>query len=259
MLTEFRDRAELREWLKARLRREGAWAAYALADLQPGLFEQSRWYVAEGGGLVLEYCGFTPHILMGFGTTEQLRPLVAGLPPGEYALSWPWTALPALAGYATTIVPMYRMALGQGVRLAMPEGVSPLAEADAAAVAALIAPSHGTDEDIDAFAASQMQDGAFFGAWQGGELVGVAGTHVVDAEERLAAVGNVYVRPDVRGQGLGGRLTAAVVAGLQQRGVEMIVLNVKQRNTTAQRVYTQLGFVIDCAFAEGVLTVGRAD
>lgn len=86
MLTEIRDRKRLR----ARLRQEGAWAAYALADLQPGLFEQSRWYVAESGGLVLEYCGFTPHTLMGFGTTKQLRPLVAGLPPGSYALSWPW-------------------------------------------------------------------------------------------------------------------------------------------------------------------------
>lgn len=126
-------------------------------------------------------------------------------------------------------------------------------------MAALIALSRGTDEDIDAFAASQLRDGTFFGVWQGAELVGLAGTHVLDAEERLAAVGNVYVRPDHRGQGLGGQLTAAVVAELQQRGVEMIVLNVKQANTAAQRVYTRLGFRMDCAFAEGVLTVGHTD
>ena len=71
-------------------------------------------------------------------------------------------------------------------------------------------------------------------------------------EEGAAAIGNVYVRRDRRGRGLGRVVTAAVLTGLA--GIETIGLNVRADNSAALRVYESLGFARHCEFYEGLAT-----
>ena len=73
----------------------------------------------------------------------------------------------------------------------------------------------------------------------------------------MAAVGNVYVRQDARGRGLGGRVTAAVALELRRRGIDTIVLNVNQANGAAIRTYEKLGFIVHGKFVEGFARPAR--
>ena len=51
------------------------------------------------------------------------------------------------------------------------------------------------------------------------DIVAVAGTHVVSDVARVAALGNVHTRSDVRGRGLAQAVTQAVCGELQSRGI----------------------------------------
>ena len=232
------------------------WAAYAWADLAPGLFEDCQWY-ASPEALLLIYNGLQPPIALGMGHSAQLAEMVGALPAGRYTLSWPAAALSTLqASFAVQSVPMFRMLLDRST-FKQPNtrphhgDIRPLSIADAPAVATLIAPSHGTEEDIDGFAPAQMADDIFFGAYIESELVAVAGTHVYAPDEGIADIGNVYVRHDHRRQGWGLVLAALVTAKLIEQGIETIFLNVRQSNQTAQRIYQKLGYQVNCPFYEG--------
>ena len=85
----------------------------------------------------------------------------------------------------------------------------------------------------------------------GTELVAVAGTHVLAPEESVCAIGNVYVRGDRRGRGLGAAVTYAVAADALADGLRTVVLNVSQGNLAALRVYERLGFRRYCPFVAG--------
>jgi len=80
----------------------------------------------------------------------------------------------------------------------------------------------------------------------------VAGTHLVAPEEGVAAIGNVYTRPECRGRGLATRLTGAVAAELVRRGIPLVALNVCPENLPAMRAYRRLGFFKYCEFVEGL-------
>jgi ribosomal protein S18 acetylase RimI-like enzyme len=97
-----------------------------------------------------------------------------------------------------------------------------------------------------------VTDGVFFGVSKGEDLIAAAGTHLMSREEGAAAIGNVYVRRDRRGRGLGRAVTAAVLHELA--GIETIGLNVRADNDAAIRVYESLGFVRHCDFREGLAT-----
>src|SRR5438270_173437 len=73
-------------------------------------------------------------------------------------------------------------------------------------------------------------------------LVAAAGTHVVARRYGIAAVGNVYTRPEARGRGYGAATTARVVADLLAVGMREVILNVAAGNEPARRIYARLGF-----------------
>ncbi len=98
----------------------------------------------------------------------------------------------------------------------------------------------------------QLSRGIYFGIYAGEELVSVAGTHVVSAEFGVGAIGNVLTHVDYRGRGLASSTTIAVAAALADAGCEEVVLNVRQGNDIAYRVYRALGFEDHCTFIEGV-------
>ena len=67
-----------------------------------------------------------------------------------------------------------------------------LVPADVPAIEALIA--QGGPYAPDGFAPYQVEDGFFFGVEDGaGGLAAVGGTHILNREEGVAAIGNVYI------------------------------------------------------------------
>jgi len=129
-----------------------------------------------------------------------------------------------------------------------------LTAADVPSVRALLA--HGGSFAPDAFAEYQVTQGVFFGVEDGaGGLAAVGGTHIVDYTSGVAAIGNMYTRPDCRGRGYGGAVLTAIVDEVRANGATTIVLNVDQRNTGARRLYEHHGFTVHCPYIEGVATV----
>jgi ribosomal protein S18 acetylase RimI-like enzyme len=53
---------------------------------------------------------------------------------------------------------------------------------------------------------------------------------------------DLFVRPDVRQQGLGARLLDAVMSGLRASGARAVTLLVFPENTAARRLYARAGF-----------------
>ena len=122
-----------------------------------------------------------------------------------------------------------------------------LGPGDAAALAELYAEYPGS-----AFQPDQLESGVFFGVRDGrGRLLAAAGTHVVSRRYGVAAVGNIYTRPDERGRGFARSATAAVVAALLDGLVDLVILNVAPENAAARRVYERLGFRTRCRYWEG--------
>jgi ribosomal-protein-alanine N-acetyltransferase len=136
------------------------------------------------------------------------------------------------------------------------DGASPLAVDHVNAILHLYADGSSTDESPDFFVPSMVERGIFFGIWDSRGLAAVAGTHLVDADVGICAIGNVYTRRDRRGEGLGRRVTSAVVAEAVRRELKTIVLNVRDDNASARQVYKQLGFTDYCTFVEGIATAG---
>jgi len=91
---------------------------------------------------------------------------------------------------------------------------------------------------------SRLGNSAVFGAFAGGELLGIAGFFRQQGQ-KVAHKGmlvGMYVRPDARGAGLGRRLAEAVIEHAC-RHVEILQLTVVSGNEAARRLYERLGFV----------------
>lgn len=56
-------------------------------------------------------------------------------------------------------------------------------------------------------------------------------------------INNLAVRPDLRGQGLGSRLLADVMAESARMGAASATLEVRRSNTAALRLYAKAGFI----------------
>ena len=135
---------------------------------------------------------------------------------------------------------------------------------------------HGGGFAPDAFTSGQLHDGYFFGIEdEHGGLAAAGGTHIAYRSEctssltlqeknlrktssidrvlskGVAAIGNIYTRPDCRGRGYGTAVTARIVQALQADGYRLIVLNVSEQNLVARSLYEKLGFVTHCLFVEG--------
>lgn len=96
-------------------------------------------------------------------------------------------------------------------------------------------------------AARLMARGPYYATWHLGRISSVAGTHLFARRFNLAAVGNVWTRPAYRGRGLAKLTVGAVTQGLLET-CEEVVLNVREDNMPARRVYERLGYRTHCAF-----------
>jgi ribosomal protein S18 acetylase RimI-like enzyme len=90
-----------------------------------------------------------------------------------------------------------------------------------------------------------LQEATVFGAFHGGEIVGMAGLRREPGERKQhkGVLWGMYVRPAAEGRGLGRALVQAVLT--QARGmVEQVQLLVVTDNERARRLYESEGFVI---------------
>ena len=243
------DKAEILAWLET----DRLYAAYAIGDLEPEMFAQSTWVGAEEAGrlqaLALHFRGLDPPALFLMGDASGLRAILRNeLRPERVYLTCRDEHLPVTRDFYawSKITPMWRMVLSPRRFRAVTGNCSRLAPERAHQLTELFALGGGIS-----FSPAQVQHGVFYGVLVAGQLVAVAGTHLVSSTYGVAAVGNVFTHPDHRGRGYGTATTSAVVATLLERGIRDIVLNVSQSNAPAIHIYEKLGFERYCPFIEG--------
>lgn len=223
------------------LRLDPVWSAYALCDLEPRVAPWAEWRTS-GDALLLLYREFATPILF---ATPGAEGLIGQLKEERVSLQVPLSLEPALRERFAEVTTnrVIRMWLA---------GAPPAEEAEALRDAAEIEALYATGEAPDFFHASMLADEAFRGLRNAeGQLVAVAGTHTVSDTESVAAIGNVFVHPAARGRGLGARVVSATASVLARRGIRTIVLNVREANAGAVRLYRRLGFVEHSVFLEG--------
>ncbi len=84
-------------------------------------------------------------------------------------------------------------------------------------------------------------------------LISIAGIHVYSADYKIAALGNITTRPDMRGQGLGTLVSAGLCKHLLKT-VDAIGLNVKSKNQAAIHAYQKIGFEKVTVYHEWTVT-----
>jgi ribosomal protein S18 acetylase RimI-like enzyme len=240
--------------VRRRLERDRQWSAFALADLDAPYAQFANWYgLADGDAVVLVYTAFDPPIIFCLGEPAECEAVLQE--PAVYART-----THAYVESSQALMPviqrqfgmfdhhqMSRMVLhGEPPPTRQSNAVVRLGPADLDAVRLLY-----SNEPPAFFLPEQLRYGVYFGVRDSGALAAVAGTHVVSTRGSVAAIGNVYTRPDCRGRGLAAEVTAAVARELKQMVIETIVLNVAAANTSARRVYERLGFTEYCVFHEG--------
>lgn len=116
-----------------------------------------------------------------------------------------------------------------------------LGSADAQALHAL--EQHVTGDAWSAARFAELLDQSRFvglGAFYGPELHGSVTAYTIGGEAEIV---NVAVHPAWRGQGLGTALLRRLAALVVDRGMERIVLEVREGNLPARAVYAKTGFV----------------
>lgn len=238
-----KDKSEIRR----RLNCDREWSLYALADLDDGMFEHCDWW-ASGNSVALVFRALAIRPIFVLGDIRSTRELLAALPESSGYLNLKSEQLDGADGIYRYRErrQMQRMFLE---RLEYSAGdAEPLARKDAEQVKQLYA--HGDGGGI-AFAPFQLETRFFRGIRRRGELVAVAGVHVVSHNESVAGVGNIFTHPDWRGQGLASIVTSAVAMALKDAGIRTIGLNVEHTNTRAIRVYERVGFRAHFIYYEG--------
>lgn len=256
-LPRFRIRAVSdRRALDAALAGDRAYAAYALAHLEYGLFEQARFWVAEGPdghGVVMHAGGALGPALCTVGDPAAVDALLS-LHPGPITTYLATAAPEHMAAIGRTYavagaLEMQRMAVTAATFTPQPGEVRRLRGPDARALNML----YSTEGAPTGYTPDHIERGLYFGAYAGNQLVAVAGTHVVAPNVGIAVVGNVFTHPRSRGSGLATRVTSAVTAELLQRGCALVALTVNPANTPAVRAYRRLGYAAGARVVEARL------
>jgi GNAT superfamily N-acetyltransferase len=231
------------------LERDRIWSVYALADLEPPYADHCQWILgAASVGLV--YSGMSPRLFFYCGEPSEIERALRSIDPGPIQYGLLPTHRSRLEGRLRIAreSAMWRMVF----RGSLPTSSSPVRRLGPADVPSMLDLFADHADRPDSFHPKQLQDGVFFGADHGGALASVAGTHVIGRRGSVAAIGNVFTRPEERCRGLGTATCIAVVQTLLEEGIETIVLNVGMDNHPALALYSALGFLPFCGYYEGL-------
>jgi ribosomal protein S18 acetylase RimI-like enzyme len=202
---------------------------------------------AAGTGDARRYAaGFSP--ILGFADPQ--RPHFAGLAgccePGEHFYCDSWTGAAPDGWRVDMEATMFRM-VWHG---ALPDDEAPDAvplgpghAAQAVELATLTKPGP--------FGPRTLELGDYFGVFDGGRLVAMAGERLQAG--RLREVSGVCTHPDFQGRGLARRLMAKLVRRQMQRD-ETPLLHVMGTNDGARALYRRMGFVDHREVAVRVVT-----
>jgi len=245
------DRAPAAD-VRAFFERDRLLAAYALADLDRDNIDTARWWVAWRGpdvaaaALLVEVLPFRPCFAM--GETEALAAIFRDLREPRLVLAAP---------------PKARLAVEQAYRFERVDVMQRMA-VDAASFeprvthrATRLRPEHLEDlielygeASRTYFTPERLAREIYFGIYVDDRIVSAAGTHVRSADAGIAAVGNVLTRIQHRDRGMATSVSSAVTeAALAEH--RDVVLNVRQNNVPAIRVYERLGYRTHATFIEG--------
>ena len=233
-----------RDAIRELLRPQREHAAYALAQLEPGLFERTRWFTAEGPGgrgLVTHSRGGLGDATFVSGDPEAVAAILS-LEPGP-ARSY-LTCRQELADAVRRVSrlssskPMLRMAVTAATfqRWEVVPAVK-LLGIDIRRINQL----YGSDGNPTYYESGHIDAGVYRGVVIGGRLVAIAGTHAVSPRERVAVVGNVFTHPRHRGQGYATAATSAATEALLEE-CDTVVLTVDPANAPAIAAYRRLGY-----------------
>jgi ribosomal protein S18 acetylase RimI-like enzyme len=238
------------EAIRPLLAGQRAYAAYALAHLEPRLFPRSEWWHArgpQGQALVVHsHSGLGP-ALVALGDPQALDALFR-LHPGP-RLTFATFQLDHLAVAQRHFVlsrqgPSLRMSVSAASFRPAAGPAQRLHGADIGAVNAL-----QRSEGFGFYSTSVLDEGVYYGVCANRRLVAMAGTHAVAPSQGLALVGNVMTHPRYRGQGYGSIATSAVTAELLKTCPD-VLLTVDAKNEAAIRLYERLGYREECLLIE---------
>lgn len=251
VVRQLRDRDQIRRTLE--LRR--TYAAYALGQLEPGLFRLSEWWGARGesgSGLVLHSRGGLGSATFVMGDALPVEALLRLHPgPRHTFLTCEVDHLDGVLRYfdLDQRQTMIRMRVTPETFRPIQGEVRRLVGRDVRAINAL----YRTDGVPSYYTSRQVDDSAYFGAERDGRLVAIAGTHVISEASAIAVVGNVYTHPRYRGQRLAQATTSAVTEHLL-KSVREVVLSVDPANRPAVQAYERLGYREVARLIEGAAT-----
>lgn len=224
---------------------------YELGDLDGFFWPHTTWYALTDGRhlhqLALLYSGLPMPVLLAHSEPEtdsmpQLIEALLPLLPRRFYAHLSQDALPALA---TT----YHLE-GHGLYDKM--GLTDTGRLTALDTSAIVSLSTADLDPINAlyqaaypdtwFVPRMLETGRYYGIYEDGRLLTIAGVHVYSPEYKVAAIGNVTTHPEARGRGLATMTCARLCQALLSDGIDTIGLNVRADNTAAIRAYQKLGF-----------------
>ncbi len=230
---------------------ERAYAAYALAQLDPALFRLSEWYGAsgpDGAGLVLHSRGGLGRALFVLGHPTAVEAALSLHPGPRFSFgSLRPEHRQSIEKFFVCTRPqtMLRMSVTRARFKPVGGEAVRLTGRDIGAINRLYA----TESGSSAYHARHIEEGTYYGVSINNLLVSIAGTHVVSESEGVAVVGNVFTHPMYRGQGLATLATSAVTAELIGR-CPLVVLTVESENHPAVAIYHRLGYETQCTLHE---------
>jgi GNAT superfamily N-acetyltransferase len=229
-----------------------AYAAYAIAQLDPRYFSRNEWVRSRGPSgkealLVHSRTGLG-NALFALGDPVALDAAMSIRPGARFSFgSLRMEHKPVVERYYVMTRPqlMTRMSIAADQFTPRQASAVHLSGADVTLVNRL----YSIDGGVTAYRESHLEEGVYFGVFDEGRLVSIAGTHVVSRAERIAVVGNVFTHPRHRGNGLATQATAAVTQALLGF-CDLVVLTVEAGNDPAVHIYTGLGYQPVCNLHE---------
>ncbi len=231
---------------------DAAYSAYAIAQLDPKLFDANEWLLSRSDtgrqALLVHSRSGLGNALFATGDPQALDVALSLHPGPRFSFgSLRVEHRPIAEKYFILTRPqmMSRMQITEQTFRPLEGSVMRLGPTELDDVNHLYSIEGGPA----AYRESHLVDGVYHGVFVGGDLVSIAGTHVVSRAERTAVVGNVFTHPRNRGRGYATVATSAVTAELLSY-CDLVVLTVETKNDPAVAIYTKLGYEPVCSLHE---------